>query len=143
MTSGRWGLGYANLGALTECPWRCHTTRMRDATWRRAVTALMCGEAYAQSARVAERMGAVSRLRGEPGPIAGSDRMHREAMRGIKPDHVQAELYMGAQDAWDAALELGEKAWLQELAGDGAGADGHDRFHDGLRHDRIERTWRW
>jgi len=33
-------------------------------------------------------------------------RMHREAMRGIKPDHVQAELYMGAQDAWDAALEL-------------------------------------
>src|SRR5208282_5778967 len=24
-------------------------------------------------------------------------------------DHVQAELYMGAQDAWDTALELGEK----------------------------------
>ena len=30
-------------------------------------------------------------------------------MRGIKPEHVQAELYLGAQGAWDSALELGER----------------------------------
>jgi len=36
-------------------------------------------------------------------------RMHREAMRGIKPDHVLPELFIGAQESWDDALELGEK----------------------------------
>ena len=102
------GLGYANLGALLmsmALPYDSDGGRDVAA----AVTALMCGEAYAQSARVAERMG----------PFPGYDvnreamldviRMHREAMRGIKPDHVQTELYMGAQGAWDAALELGEQ----------------------------------
>jgi ribonucleoside-diphosphate reductase alpha chain len=42
-------------------------------------------------------------------PMMDVIRMHRNAMRGIKPDHVQCELYMGAQGAWDAALELGEQ----------------------------------
>ena len=36
-------------------------------------------------------------------------KLHRDAMRGIKPENVQPELYMGAQTAWDDALELGEK----------------------------------
>src|SRR6202047_2096512 len=36
-------------------------------------------------------------------------RMHRDAMRGIQPDHVQPELYMAAQESWDIALQHGEK----------------------------------
>jgi ribonucleoside-diphosphate reductase alpha chain len=36
-------------------------------------------------------------------------RMHRDAMRGIKPEHVQTELFMAAQESWDTALHLGEK----------------------------------
>src|SRR5712671_626377 len=85
------GLGYANLGALLmslALPY--DSEEGRDVAG--AVTALMCGEAYAQSSRIAERMG----------PFPGYDlnreamldviRMHREAMRGIKPDHVQPEL---------------------------------------------------
>jgi ribonucleoside-diphosphate reductase alpha chain len=36
-------------------------------------------------------------------------RMHREAMRGIKPEHVQTELFMAAQESWDTALTHGEK----------------------------------
>jgi ribonucleoside-diphosphate reductase alpha chain len=35
--------------------------------------------------------------------------MHRDAMRGIKPEHVQTELFMAAQESWDAALAEGEK----------------------------------
>jgi len=46
-----------------------------------AITALMCGEAYAQSSRIAERMGR-SGLRSEREPMLDVIRMHREAMRG-------------------------------------------------------------
>jgi len=69
----------------------------------------MCGEAYAQSARAAERLGPFPGYHENREPMLNVIRMHRDAMRGIKPEHVQDELYMGAQEAWDAALALGEK----------------------------------
>ena len=74
-----------------------------------AITAVMTGEAYAQSARVARDHG---------GPFAGYDinrepflrvmRKHREAIKGINAKHVPADLYEGAKQAWDDAVELGE-----------------------------------
>jgi ribonucleoside-diphosphate reductase alpha chain len=42
-------------------------------------------------------------------PMLDVIRMHREAMRGIKPEHVQTELFMAAQESWDTALAHGEK----------------------------------
>src|SRR5947208_5295112 len=74
-----------------------------------AVTALMCGEAYAQSSRIAERKGAFPGYEVNREPMLDVIRMHREAMRGIQPDHVQPELYMAAQESWDTALQHGEK----------------------------------
>ncbi|MGB2677864.1 MAG: vitamin B12-dependent ribonucleotide reductase [Candidatus Acidiferrum sp.] len=102
------GLGYANLGALLmsmALPYDSDEGRDVAA----AVTALMCGEAYAQSARVAERMGPFPGYAENREPMLEVIRMHRDAMRGIKPDHVLPELFMGAQESWDDALELGEK----------------------------------
>jgi len=102
------GLGYANLGALLmsmALPY--DSDEGRDVAG--AITALMCGEAYAQSARVAERMGPFPGYAVNREPMLDVIRMHRDAMRGIKPDHVQTELFLGAQSAWDAALELGER----------------------------------
>ena len=102
------GFGYANLGALLmsmALPYDSDEGRDVAA----AVTALMCGEAYAQSARIAENMGPFSGYAVNREPMIEVIRMHRNSMRGIKPDHVQSELYMGAQGAWDAALEHGEK----------------------------------
>jgi ribonucleoside-diphosphate reductase alpha chain len=102
------GLGYANLGALLmsmALPY--DSDEGRDVAG--AITALMCGEAYAQSARIAESKGPFPGYLVNREPMIDVIRMHREAMRGIKPDHVQSELYMGAQAAWDQALELGEK----------------------------------
>ena len=102
------GLGYANLGALLmsmALPY--DSDEGRDVAG--AVTALMCGEAYAQSARIAEKKGPFPGYAVNREPMLDVIRMHRNAIRGIKPDHVQAELYMGAQAAWDTALELGEK----------------------------------
>jgi len=49
-------LGYANLGALLMSIGAA--VRLSDeAGHGGAITALMCGEAYAQSSRIAERMG--------------------------------------------------------------------------------------
>jgi ribonucleoside-diphosphate reductase alpha chain len=102
------GLGYANLGALLmsmALPY--DSDEGRDVAG--AITALMCGEAYAQSARIAEKKGLFPGYAVNREPMIDVIRMHRDAMRGIKPDHVQGELYMGAQGAWDSALDLGEK----------------------------------
>jgi ribonucleoside-diphosphate reductase alpha chain len=102
------GLGYANLGALLmsmALPY--DSDEGRDVAG--AVTALMCGEAYAQSARVAERMGPF------PGYAVNRDamidviRMHRDSVRGINPKNVQPDLLAAAQHSWDDALSLGEE----------------------------------
>jgi ribonucleoside-diphosphate reductase alpha chain len=102
------GLGYANLGALLmsmALPY--DSDEGRDVAG--AITALMCGEAYAQSSRIAERMGAFPGYQVNREPMLDVIRMHRDAMRGIKPEHVQTELFMTAQESWDTALHHGEK----------------------------------
>src|SRR5947209_7908856 len=102
------GLGYANLGALLmsmAVPY--DSDEGRDTAG--AITSLMCGEAYAQSARIAERMGAFPGYEANQEPMRDVIRMHREAVRGIKPEHVQPELFLAAQESWDAALHHGEK----------------------------------
>src|SRR5687767_12411658 len=102
------GLGYANLGALLMSrglPYDSDEGRAYAA----AITAVMTGEAYAQSARVARDHG---------GPFAGYDRnrepflrvmrKHREAVGEIASKFVPADLHAGARQAWDEAVELGE-----------------------------------
>ncbi len=102
------GLGYANLGALLmsmALPY--DSDEGRDVAG--AITALMCGEAYAQSSRIAERMGPFPGYEVNSDPMLDVIRMHRDAIRGIQPDHVQPELYLAAQESWDTALHHGEK----------------------------------
>jgi ribonucleoside-diphosphate reductase alpha chain len=102
------GLGYANLGALLmsmALPY--DSDEGRDVAG--AITALMCGEAYAQSSRIAEGMGPFPGYPVNREPMLDVIRMHRDAMRGIKPDHVQTELFLAAQESWDTALSHGEK----------------------------------
>src|SRR5688500_4186927 len=102
------GLGYANLGALLMSrglPYDSDAGR----DYAAAITAVMTGEAYAQSARVARDHG---------GPFAGYAlnrepflrvmRKHRDAIKDINPKNVPADLYAGAKQAWDEAVELGE-----------------------------------
>ncbi len=102
------GLGYANLGALLmsmALPY--DSDEGRDMSG--AITALMCGEAYAHSSRIAERMGPFPGYAVNREPMLDVMRMHRDAMRGINPEHVQTELFMAAQESWDTALSHGEK----------------------------------
>ncbi|HXI29512.1 MAG TPA: vitamin B12-dependent ribonucleotide reductase, partial [Vicinamibacterales bacterium] len=102
------GLGYANLGALLMSrglPYDSDAGR----DYAAALTALMTGEAYAQSARIARDQG---------GPFAGYDRnrepflrvmrKHRDALRDVNARNVPADLYGTARGSWDDAVELGE-----------------------------------
>ena len=102
------GLGYANLGALLMSrglPYDSDEGRAYAA----AITAVMTGEAYAQSARIARDHG---------GPFGGYERnrepflrvmnKHRDAVSEINAKFVPADLHAGAKQAWDEAVELGE-----------------------------------
>ena len=102
------GLGYANLGALLmslALPYDSEGGRSVAG----AVTALMCGEAYAQSARIAERLGPFSGYAVNRDAMLGVIRMHRDALRPIKAENVQPGLLAAARESWDTALGLGEK----------------------------------
>jgi ribonucleoside-diphosphate reductase alpha chain len=102
------GLGYANLGALLMS-----LALSYDSDGGRnmcgAVTALMCGGAYAQSARIAERLGPFPGFAANREPMLEVIRMHRDSLRPIKPENVQPQLLRATQKAWDDALALGEK----------------------------------
>jgi ribonucleoside-diphosphate reductase alpha chain len=102
------GIGYANLGALLmslALPYDSDGGR----DFCGAVTALLTGESYAQSARIAERMGPFGGYIRNREPMLDVIRMHRDSLRPIKEEHVQPSLLRTAQESWDAALELGEK----------------------------------
>jgi ribonucleoside-diphosphate reductase alpha chain len=101
------GLGYANLGALLMSrgvPYDSDAGRAYAA----AITALMTAEAYAQSARVSRDHG---------GPFAGYEpnrepflrvmRKHRDALRDVASALVPADIFEGAQQSWDDAIEIG------------------------------------
>ena len=102
------GIGYANLGALLmsmALPYDSDGGR----DFCGAITALMTGESYAQSARIAERMGPFGGYPRNRESMLDVIRMHRDSLRPIKEENVQSSLLRAAQESWDAALELGEK----------------------------------
>jgi len=102
------GLGYANLGALLlslAVPY--DSDQGRDICG--AITALMTGEAYAQSAREAEQLGPFPRYAENRESMLDVMRMHRDALRPIREENVQPSLLRAAREAWDDAVALGEK----------------------------------
>jgi ribonucleoside-diphosphate reductase alpha chain len=102
------GIGYANLGALLmsmALPYDSDGGR----AFCGAITALMTGESFAQSARIAERMGPFGGYPRNREAMIDVIRMHRDSLRPIKEEAVQPSLLRAAQKSWDDALELGEK----------------------------------
>ncbi|MGB0036494.1 MAG: vitamin B12-dependent ribonucleotide reductase [Candidatus Acidiferrales bacterium] len=102
------GIGYANLGALLmslALPYDSEGGR----DFCGVITALMTGESYAQSARIAERMGPFGGYARNREAMLDVIRMHRDSLRPIKEENVQPSLLRAAQESWDSALQLGEK----------------------------------
>jgi ribonucleoside-diphosphate reductase alpha chain len=100
------GLGYANLGALLMSfglPYDSDEGRNLSA----AITAVMCGQAYATSAAIAEAMGPFARYRMNRKPFLDVIEMHRNAALAIPAAGVPDDLLKGAHASWTEALESG------------------------------------
>ncbi len=101
------GLGYANLGTLLMLkgiPYDSDTGR----SWAGALTAIMCGEGYAQSAREAKITGPFAGFEKNREPMLKVMRMHRDATREIPMSPGAAPLIQAAREVWDEAVELGQ-----------------------------------
>ena len=126
------GLGYANLGALlmaSGLPYDSDAGR----DYAACVTAIMCGQAYLQSSRIAEqceplgpatstvqtRLG-VTKAEDMPGaacpgfylnrePFLDVIRMHRASVNNINKNNVPPSLLEASKQCWDEALSTGEK----------------------------------
>ena len=104
------GLGYANLGALLMSmgiPY--DSDQGRD--WAAALTAIMCGQAYLTSARIAaDSTGPCAGYAVNEEPFLEVIRMHRDATLRIDSKRVPQALYENARKCWEEAYELGRVA---------------------------------
>ncbi|HEV7938429.1 MAG TPA: vitamin B12-dependent ribonucleotide reductase [Solirubrobacteraceae bacterium] len=103
------GLGYANLGAYlmsNGMPYDSDAGRGTAA----AITALMTGRAYRESARVAAALGPYEHYEVNREEHNNVMQMHRDSSYAI-PDTIcqDTELLEAARRSWDEAVELGER----------------------------------
>ena len=118
------GLGYANLGALLMQLGISYDSP-QALTLCGAITAIMTGGSYATSAEIASELGAFSRYEANSKHMLRVIRNHRRAAYGapdseyeeltVKPSGISADfcpkgLHDAAKQAWDEALEKGEKS---------------------------------
>ena len=102
------GLGFANLGALLMSmgiPY--DSDQGRD--FAGAITAVMCGQAYLTSSRVAESTGPFPGYIVNEQPFLEVIRMHRDAAGRLNRNNLPTALYQGAQQCWDDAYDSGRR----------------------------------
>jgi ribonucleoside-diphosphate reductase alpha chain len=103
------GLGFANLGALLMSmgiPY--DSDQGRD--FAGAITAVMCGQAYLTSSRVAGAVGAFPGYEVNEQPFLEVIRMHRDSVGHINKQNIPTALSQGAQKCWDDAYESGRQS---------------------------------
>jgi len=101
------GIGYANLGALLMAlglPYDSDEGRAIAA----AITAVLTGQSYATSARIAHRVGPFAGFAKDRDGMLNVLRMHRAEVSKIDASLVPEELLSAAASSWDDAVELGE-----------------------------------
>ena len=102
------GLGFANLGALLMSMGVPYDSGQgRDVA--AAITAVMCGQAYLTSSRVAESVGTFDGYGVNQQPFLEVVRMHRDSVDRINRHNVSAALYEGARQSWNEAYESGRR----------------------------------
>ena len=102
------GLGYANLGALLMSlglPYDSDAGR----SYAAAVTALLTGEGYLQSTRVADRLEPFGGYSVNREPMLKVLDMHRTRAHKISSAHVPLDLLTAVREVWDTVCEEGEE----------------------------------
>ncbi len=102
------GLGFANLGALLMSfgvPY--DSEQGRD--YAGAITAVMCGQAYLTSARIAEATGPCPGYAVNEESFLEVIRMHRDSVSKIDSKRVPPALFEAAKTVWQQAYEKGRE----------------------------------
>lgn len=102
------GLGFANLGALLMSMGLSYDSEEGRAV-AGSISAVMCGQAYLTSSRVAQTTGTFPGYEHNREPFLEVIRRHRDAATEISSQHVGEGLYAEAQHCWDAAYEAGSR----------------------------------
>ena len=153
------GLGYANLGALLMAAGLPYDSDAgRD--YAACVTAIMCGEAYLQSSKIAEqcppltpatdtvatRLG-ITEANNMPGgacpgwyinrePFLDVIRMHRAVSKQHKQNQRPHSTLRIQQTMLGRSPRPRRKTRLPQQPGNSISPHRHNRLHDGLRHNR-------
>jgi ribonucleoside-diphosphate reductase alpha chain len=103
------GLGYANLGALLMSDGLPYDS-LEGRNVAAAITSLMTGRAYRQSALIAAgATGPYDEYEKNREPHNGVMRMHRDAAYDVDGTGIKGDLLEAAQRSWDEAVELGDE----------------------------------
>ena len=103
------GMGYANLGAYLMANGMPYDSESGRAT-AAAITALMTGRAYLQSAKIAAAVGPYERYAENREAHNNVMRMHRDATAHIPVGLGRDDtLLSAAREVWDEAVEVGEQ----------------------------------
>ena len=102
------GIGYANLGALLMARGLPYDSdEGRD--YAAAVTSILSGESYAQSARIADKLGPFSSYGLNEEPFLRVIDKHRRSAYRINTRSLPADLADAATKVWDEAYALGQQ----------------------------------
>ena len=100
------GLGYANLGALLMSMGLAYDSE-EGGRFAGAITAIMTGRAFAQSARMAQVKGPFSEFAKNREPMLRVMEKHRQAAHQLSTSPESADVVDAARDTWDDAVKLG------------------------------------
>ncbi len=102
------GIGYANLGALLMSLGLSYDSDAGRA-YAGAITALMTGEGYRQSALIAKTIGSFEGYEVNREPMLGVIRKHRAHVDKINSELIPNYLVDSARTVWDDALTIGKE----------------------------------
>ena len=102
------GIGYANLGALLMSRGMAYDSPDGRA-YAGAITALLTGNSYRQSARVAKNHGPFEGYTKNREPFLRVIGQHKDAVKDIESAQVPAEMLAEAVQVWEETLALGQQ----------------------------------
>jgi len=100
------GLGYANIGALLMSMGLAYDSD-EGRRFASAITAIMTGRAFAQSARMAQVKGPFSEFAKNRQPMLRVMEKHRAAAYQVTTSPESAQVIEAARSTWDEAVKLG------------------------------------
>src|SRR6267378_2195079 len=102
------GLGYANLGALLMSRGLAYDSD-EGRRFAGAITAIMTGRGFAQSARMAQVKGPFSEYAKNREPMLRVMEKHRQAATQLSTSPESADVVQAARDTWDETVKLGRQ----------------------------------